>query len=94
MTLAGVHPQHPFFAEADTARVHIEPLSQVSASLDDDKDNNDDCDKEEVKDYSGVGDGVGGANGENDGLLRGETYRRIFLSSLFRQSCLLLYSLV
>ena len=26
---AGVHPQHPFFVEADTARVHIEPLSQV-----------------------------------------------------------------
>ena len=26
---AGVHPQHPFFAEADTARVQIEPLSQV-----------------------------------------------------------------
>ena len=33
---AGVHPQHPFFAEVDTARVHIEPLSQVSPSLDDD----------------------------------------------------------
>ena len=28
----GVDPQHPYFAETDTTRVHIEPLSQVELS--------------------------------------------------------------
>ena len=71
---AGVHPQHPFFAEADTARVHIEPLSQVFSSVDrgqhacDDHDNYDDIDydKEEAS-VGGFGDGVFGASDDNGG---------------------------
>ena len=63
---AGVHPQHPFFVEADTDRVHIEPLSQVFSSVDrgqhacDDHDNYDDIDYD-------FGDGVFGASDDNGG---------------------------
>ena len=63
---AGVHPEHPFFAEADTARVHIEPLSQVllSSSLQDD--NNYDYDDEEDNVGCSVVYGVFSASDEND----------------------------